>query len=338
MSVDTTKADAGSTRPRTLRVAAIQVISQTGLGAQNLARAEKLVAEAKARGAQLVVCPEFLTPGYAWDRALWNAAEPRGGMTERWLYDLARRHAIYLGAGYLEIDGDDFFNTFAFAAPDGSILGRVRKQSLPAFEGWVFRSSELPKTFESPLGRIAVGICNDNHTSHFFDRMRDEQPDLLLMPHSAPCVRVGVDMMRDAIAEIGPYYARQFGIPTVLANKAAAESVTPVPGLLPVPFRLPLRLKLQFPGMSTISDSTGDVLAQMPDDEGVIVSTISLDAARKRRPERPGNFYWSRPPRDIPNVLGAAFLGLEALAKLNYEHARVERTKAARAILSPSIL
>lgn len=316
-------ADAQPTPPaRTLRVAAVQSVSHVGDVQGNLSRAEQLVAEAAAQGAVLVACPEFLTPGYAWDRALRRYAEPTGGITETWLSTLARRHQIYVGAGYLESDGDDYFNTFTLVAPDGAVSGRVRKESLPAFEGWVFRSSPLPKTFDSPLGRIGVGICNDNHTARFFARMLEERPDVILMPHSAPCPPVGGKLLRDSVAEIGPFYARELGVPTLCVNKAKARVVSPVPGILPI------RLPLEFPGMSTITDSNGEVRAQLPDREGVIVASVSLNPARKRRPELPNNGYWSRPPSDLPAVLGGVFTRLESMAKRAYERERRQRVEA----------
>jgi N-carbamoylputrescine amidase len=97
-----------SSQARPLRVAAIQSLSRAGDAEANLARAERWIAEAVAAGSELVVCPEFLAPGYVWDRAMWRDAEFRGGRTERWLSELSARHAIYLGAGYLEVDGEDF--------------------------------------------------------------------------------------------------------------------------------------------------------------------------------------------------------------------------------------
>src|SRR5262245_38208337 len=214
-----------------IRVAAVQVQSHDGAVEANLARAEPLVAEAAAAGAQLVVCPEFLAAGYIYDESIWRSGERRGGPTEAWLSRLAAAHRIYLGASYLEADGDDFFNTFTLAAPDGTIAGRVRKESLPAFEGWYFESCELAKTIETPLGRIAVGICQDNHTARFMRRIADALPDLILMPHSAPCMPVARGLVREGLAEIGPFFARELGAPVVVVNKARTRSRTPVPGL-----------------------------------------------------------------------------------------------------------
>jgi N-carbamoylputrescine amidase len=308
---------------RTLQVAAIQSVSHAGDAAANLTRAEKLIAEAAEAGAELAICPEFLAPGYVWDRSMWRDAEPRGGRTERWLSRLAARHSIYLGAGYLEIEGEDFFNAFALAGPDGAIVGRVRKQARPAYEGWVFRSCEMPKTFESPLGRIGVGICADNHTRRFFERMLQEQPDLLLMPHSAPFKVPGDEIMRSIVGEIGPFYAESFGIPTVVANKAAASAVftTPVPtGDEP--------MSMQFPGMSTIADSDGELRAQLPDAEGVICAEVTLAPERKRTPSPPTHFYWARTPRKHADAVATAYIELERLAERAYADAREQRMLA----------
>jgi N-carbamoylputrescine amidase len=311
------------TTPRTLRVAAVQVTSKDGAIRRNLENAGRFVAEAVDRGAELVLCPEFLAAGYVYDESLWKSGEPHGGPTETWLRGLAKRHGIHVGASYLEADGDDFFNTFALAAPNGSIAGRVRKESLPFCEGWYFRSCSLPKWIDTKLGRIAVGICQDNHTSRFFRRVMVDEPDLLLMPHSAPCVPLSGWVTRRTLGEIGPWYARTFGIPTVFANKAAARTRTPLPG---VPL---VRLRFDFPGMSTISDSDGCMLEQLPDREGVLVADVRLDESRKLRPEPPRGFYWSRPPPVIPRALGAFFVLMERLGERAYAR-NVARPSAAR--------
>src|SRR5687768_17060249 len=121
------------TAPTTLRLAGVQVESRNLDVEGNLRRAEALVEVAAGRGARLVLCPEFLAPGYVYHRSIWDAAEPRGdGPTERWLTRMARRHGVYIGASYLEAccprnnDDDarpsgaagDFFNTFTLVRPD----------------------------------------------------------------------------------------------------------------------------------------------------------------------------------------------------------------------------
>lgn len=316
------------TQARTLRVAAVQTESLNGEVANNLKRAERWVARAAAEGARLVLCPEFLAAGYVYSESIWDAGEPRGGPTETWLRRLASKHGIHLGATYLEADGDDFFNTFALAGPDGRIVGRIRKESLPAYEGWYFKSCPEPKLIESELGRISVGICQDNHTARFFERVMKDEPDLILMPHSAPCAPLIASVMRDNLAEIAPYYARAFGVPVVLVNKARSACRTPLPGLPLV------RLRFEFPGLSSICDGDGRIVKQLPDEEGVIVGDVQLDPERKRRPAAPTHRYWSRPPRVFPRMFGTFFILMERLGKRAYAK-NPARAAAARAVERP---
>ena len=60
---------------RTLRVAAVQTVSRDGDPDGNLARAERLVRVAREKGADLVVCPEFLAAGYVYDESIWKLGE-----------------------------------------------------------------------------------------------------------------------------------------------------------------------------------------------------------------------------------------------------------------------
>jgi N-carbamoylputrescine amidase len=307
---------------RLLRVAALQVESRNGEGASNLARAEPLVAKAAQDGARLVLCPEFLATGYLYDESIWASGESRAGITESWLRRLASEHGIYIGASYLEAEGEDFFNTFALAAPDGRIAGRVRKESLPAFEGWYFKSSDEPKTIETEIGRIAVGICQDNHTACFFRRVMRDEPDLILMPHSAPRVPIGTSVFREQLRAIAQHYACAFGVPVVLANKIFGRSQSPVPG---VPF---VRAPIVYRGGSSVCDSDGRVAAWMDDHEGVAIGGVALDPARKSRPAAPSDSYWSRPPRRFRRSAAALLIALERAGMRAYAKSAARRLAA----------
>jgi N-carbamoylputrescine amidase len=318
---------ASPSRGPALRIAGVQVESRNGEVEANLGRAGARVAQAAERGARLVLCPEFLAAGYIYDPSIWESAEPQDGPTERWLRARATAHSVYVGATYLEVDGDDFFNTFALAAPDGSVAGRVRKEALPGFEGWYFRSSPGSKVIDTDLGRIAVGICHDNHTARFMRWLCREDVDLLLMPHSGPCIRAPLSLplagalMRDALQSIAPYYARAFGIPTVMVNKRSAiDSPSPIPI---APF---VTLRFRFPGLSTICDSDGAVLDHRADSEGVVLADVRLDPERRRRPTEPTG-YWARPPKHFARTWGALFRLLERWGTAAY--ARSEARKAA---------
>jgi N-carbamoylputrescine amidase len=321
------------TSKRTIRVAGIQAVSRNGDPQKNLERAEPLVARAAERGAELVLCPEFLATGYIYDPDMWQSAEPQHGRTEQWLTIQAKRHHIYIGASYLEARGEDFYNTFTLVAPNGTIAGRVSKESLPFFEGWFFKSCDAPKHIDTDLGRIAVGICHDNHTARFMERLRRGNADLLLMPHSGPCVADPTNLIdkntRRLLRGIGAFYAKTFGIPTVMVNKAADRDIrTPVP-LLPW-----VRMRMRFPGLSSVCNADGEVLHSLGDEEDIVVADITIDPDKRRTPDPPTG-YWSDPPLTLPRLSAAVMQWLERLGQSAYSSSQA-RAKAARAVATTS--
>jgi N-carbamoylputrescine amidase len=238
-----------------------------------------------------------------------------------WLARMARQYKMHIGASYLEADGDDFFNTFALMAPEGHVAGRVRKESLPGFEGWFFRGCSRPKVIETDLGRIGVGICHDNNTGRFMRRLAAARVDLLLMPHSQPCIRMGRLQLvgehgRKLLGGIAGFYARVFGIPTVMANKAAGEDSSS-----PIPWAPLLRFGFHYMGLSTICNAAGDVCEQLEEGEGVAVGEVMLDAQRKRRPERLPSGYWAQSPpafSGFPGISAALFQMMECTGRVAY--------------------
>jgi N-carbamoylputrescine amidase len=204
----------------------------------------------------------------------------------------------------------------------------VRKESLPGFEGWFFRGCSGPKFIETEIGRIAVGICHDNNTARFLRRVSQEPIDLLLMPHSAPCIMVGPlrligEPEREMLRGLAAFYAGAFGVPTVMVNKAAGED-----SWSPVPWVLLVRLRLHFVGQSTICDADGNVCEQLDEQEGVVIGDVVLDPGRKQQPLRLPSGYWSRPPPRFPRTFATLFRVLEWTGKAAYALSRSRRLAA----------
>jgi len=319
----------------TIRVAAIQVTSVDGAPQRNLDNATRHVADAAARGAELIIAPEFLSTGYLFDESLWRSGEPLGGRTESWLAALAREHGVLVGAGFLEADGDDFYNCFSLFGPSG-LVGRVRKWSLPFFEGWFFKPSADSRVLDTPIGRIGVGICNDTQTASFLNEMSDERPDLIVMPHSAPTPQVPIidRLFRPAyetqLRGTARRYAETLGIPIVMANKVSFDTRhTPVP-ILPG-----LRLPMRFRGHSSICDRDGAVLDELMDAEGALVADVQLAGPRPSdAPQSTG--YWSFAPALFPRTMGALLRALERLGQRGYQRNRRRADAARRADAPPT--
>ncbi len=317
---------------RTVRVAAIQATSLNGQPDRNLANATRLVENAAAQGASLIVCPEFLATGYVYDESIWDSGEPAGGRTEQWLADIASRLGVVVGAGWMQAEGDEFYNVFSLFDREGRLLGRVRKASLPIFEGWYFAPCPRDKVVPTEFGNVGVGICNDNQTSEFLAEMNDTLPDLIVMPHSAPTplipgfgllVRVIYERQLDSVAQ---RYARALGIPVVMANKISHK-----PWRTAIPLVDGVRLPLTFRGHSRICDGNGETLAYDVGSETALVATVSLDPDRKHTARVRREGYWSFPPVILGRVTGGLMRWLDRAGQRSYR-ANERRRVAARGV------
>jgi N-carbamoylputrescine amidase len=315
---------------RTLRAAAVQMVSANGDVEGNLEHATAFVEEAVGRRAKLVVLPEFMPNGYIYDKNdMWDTAEGPSGPTLRWLKETSSRLGIWLGAGFLEAEGEDFFLSFVITAPDGSISGRVRKQT-PAFaEAFFIKGETSPHVIDTELGKIGVGICYENHLAYMPHLMFSQHVDLMLMVHSSPTpmpnplypARAVEKYDRD-LKELAGFYARMLGVPVVSSNKCG-EWRSPLP-LLPF-----LAQESNFTGFSTIADSDGSVKAQLQKEEGAIVEDVTLDPARKTGTPPECSGHWSH---EVPWQMNQ-FRLFEFMGGLSYRFSG-KRKRRAREISS----
>jgi N-carbamoylputrescine amidase len=263
---------------RHLIIGVVQMDSEVGNISANLEHAGELVNAAAGLGAQIVLAPELMPSGYTLTEAIWNFAEPFDGQTVAWLTKLAKQLNIFLGTSFLEADSQDFYNTFALAAPDGSIAGRVRKNPPASLEAYFYRAGSDPHVIETALGRIGVGICFENLLYEHLQEMQRVSVDLVLQPMAAgrlkPMKAGDIELFDRMIQRCGPYHARTLGVPVALANRTGLIS-TELPGGFG-------EFNSSFPGYSQIVDSDGAVKAQMKAEEGVIVAEVGLSPERKR--------------------------------------------------------
>lgn len=262
---------------RTIRVAAVQLDCRPGCVQENRAHAVPFIERAARQGAALVLLPELMPGGYLLTESIWETAEPFHGPTTAWLAATARRLGIYLGATFLEAEGEDFYNAFALATPAGEIAGRVRKSPPASLEAHFYRGGDDPHVVETPLARIGVGIC---YETLLFERLADlyaADVELVLQPAAAgrPIpMREGDEALFDeTIRNAPPIYARALGAPVVYANRTGPLR-TPLPGY-------EREMVSCFPGLSRIVDGDGSLLAELGDEEGVIVADVHAAAGRK---------------------------------------------------------
>jgi len=154
----------------------------------NWRRAERLIRQAAASGAQLVCTTECFLDGYAIaDKSIpidqyRQLGEPiPEGRYFRRLAALADELDLYLVAGMLEAEGKLRYNTAVLLGPDGKLIGRYHKQNLQHELVRNTPGRESP-VFETPLGKIGVMICADRTESGIVRKFCSAGADFLICP------------------------------------------------------------------------------------------------------------------------------------------------------------
>jgi deaminated glutathione amidase len=177
-----------STPSTPFRVAALQMVS-TPERERNLEDADRLIAQAAADGAQLVLLPEyFCFMGFKETDKLTVREAYGDGPIQRFLADAARRHGIWLIGGTLPLavtepapDQERVLNTTLVFDPEGEEAARYDKIHLFNFEkgsesfdeARTIRAGDQVRTFEAPLGRVGLSVCYDLRFPELYRRMGD---------------------------------------------------------------------------------------------------------------------------------------------------------------------
>jgi len=120
-----------------------------------------LIEEAARQKADLVVLPETLTY-YGIGRKPEEVAEPIPGPSTEFFGELARKHNLYVVAGLYEKAGHLVYNVAVLLGPDGSVVGKFRKVTLPTNEvdAGVAPGAEYP-VFQTRFGKVGMMVCYD---------------------------------------------------------------------------------------------------------------------------------------------------------------------------------
>lgn len=149
-------------QPRKVRLATIHYRPSAGDTARDKCEQfAPLIAEAARRRADLVVLPETLT-FYGRGKTYAECAEPIPGPSSDYFARLAKKHDLYVVAGLLERERHLVYNVAVLLGPDGSIVGKYRKVTLPRgeVEGGITPGDEYP-VFPTRFGKVGMMICYD---------------------------------------------------------------------------------------------------------------------------------------------------------------------------------
>ena len=152
---------------------------------RNLAEAERLIAEAAADGAQLVLLPEyFCFMGFKDTDKLSIREAYRDGPIQRFLADAARRHGVWVIGGTLPLtapESERVLNTTLVFDPQGNEAARYDKIHLFSFEkgtesfneARTIRPGDTVTTFNAPFGRVGLSVCYDLRFPELYRKLGD---------------------------------------------------------------------------------------------------------------------------------------------------------------------
>jgi N-carbamoylputrescine amidase len=150
---------------------------------RNRAIATQAARAAFEGGADIVILPEMIVPGYVADwRRLAPLAEPvRGATFEAWSV-LAREAGGYIVGGLCERDGEALYNSAICVGPDGLLL-HYRKAHLFREEKVAFRPGDRGfPVADTRFGRIGVCVCYDLRFIEVVRLMSLRGVDLICVP------------------------------------------------------------------------------------------------------------------------------------------------------------
>ncbi len=143
---------------------------------------EPLIAEAAQKRADLVVLPETLTY-YGSGKKYVDQAEPVPGSATRYFGQLAKKHDLHIVAGLLERDGHLVYNVSVLIGPNGEIIGKYRKVTLPRgeIEGGITPGKDYP-VFETRFGKVGMMICYDGFFPEVARELSNRGAEIIAWP------------------------------------------------------------------------------------------------------------------------------------------------------------
>jgi deaminated glutathione amidase len=190
-------ADTDSTQRRiaaqinAFKVAALQMASGPNV-AGNLSEARRLIENAVAQGARLVVLPEFFSIMGMKDADMVAAREPAGnGAAQTFLAEMARKHQIWIVGGSIPLVANapnKVRNTCLVFDEHGKQVARYDKIHLfnldlgneHYHEANTIEAGNQVVVVDSPFGRIGLAVCYDLRFPELFRAMKGV--DIIVLP------------------------------------------------------------------------------------------------------------------------------------------------------------
>ncbi|MDR2498228.1 MAG: carbon-nitrogen hydrolase [Tannerellaceae bacterium] len=247
--------------------------SNTFDSAANMGKLRNSIESCVDMGARLVVMPELHNSLYfcqTEDPAVFDLAESIPGPSTAFFGALAKAHQIVIIASLFEKRAPGLYHNTAVAIDaDGSIAGIYRKMHIPDdpayYEKFYFAPGDSGfHPIQTSIGRIGVLVCWDQWFPEAARLMAMRGASLLAYPTAIGWESTDVEAeklrQRDAWTTIQRSHAIANGIPVIAVNRCGYE---PDPSAATG--------GITFWGNSFAAGPQGEIIAELKDEEGVMV-------------------------------------------------------------------
>lgn len=264
-----------------VRVAATQMRCSADLD-QNIAKAESLVRQAAAKGANIILLQELFTSLYFCQvetPAYFKLAQTVEESTAvRHFSAVARELAVVIPVSFFERRNQARYNSVAVIDADGKVLGVYRKTHIPDGPGYEEKYYFNPgdtgfKVWQTRYADIGIGICWDQWFPETARCLVLGGADILFFPTAigSEPYNPGFDT-RDHWQRCMQGHSAANIAPVVAANRTGTETVG--------------SSSITFYGSSFITGTRGEIRSKMDrTEEGVIVEAFDLAAVDVERRE-----------------------------------------------------
>lgn len=270
---------------RKVKVSTIQMQMSKCLE-DNLKKAEMMIREACANGANIILLPELFERQYFCQERRYEyynyAKETLDNDAVKMALGLSKEYGVLILVSFYELSGNSTYNTLAYIE-DGKFIGTYRKTHIPDDHYYQEKFYFTPgntgfKVFDTKFGKIGAGICWDQWFPETARSLAINGAELIFFPTaigSEPILNVDSCshwqrvMMGHGAANI---------VPVIAANRIGLETVEPSVE------NGNQSSSLNFYGSSFMSDERGEIVVSASrDKEEILYHEYDLDKIREDR-------------------------------------------------------
>jgi N-carbamoylputrescine amidase len=266
---------------RKVTVAATQMSCTSDIE-ENIRRADKLVREAAAKGAQIILLQELFETPYFCQKEKSDyyvyARELEENKAVAHFREVARELQVVLPISFYEKKNYARYNSLAVIDADGSVLGLYRKSHIPDGPGYEEKFYFNPgdtgfKVWKTRYAKIGVGVCWDQWYPEAARCMALMGAELLFYPTA-----IGSEPQDGSIDSRDHWQMCMLGhaacnlMPVIASNRIGLESDSDS--------------SITFYGSSFIAGPTGQKIAEAGrEEEAVLTAEFDLDQLETQRIE-----------------------------------------------------